>query len=69
MTEQRNRKQMQRNSHKPGVPSSERRTFTPKRVDKKTRIIRDPQKFAEFITKRDRTLLDRLEEYDRKGSE
>jgi hypothetical protein len=47
--------------------ASLRKTFTPKRVDKKTRVIRDPKKFAEFITKRDRELLDRLEEYDRDG--
>ena len=49
------------------LPASRRRSFTPKRVEKDTRVIRDPKRFAEYITKRDRELLDRLEEYDRKG--
>jgi hypothetical protein len=32
---------------------------------KNPNTIRDPKKFVQFISKRDRKLLDRLEEYDR----
>jgi hypothetical protein len=58
---------MDKRRSEPKALVSKPKTFTPKRVDKKTRVIRDPKKFAEFITKRDRELLDRLEEYDRVG--
>jgi hypothetical protein len=57
---------MHKRPSKRWILASEPRTFTPKRVDKNIRVIRDPEKFAKFITKRDRELLDRLEEYDRR---
>jgi hypothetical protein len=56
---------MQQKRHPRRRQASVNQEFTPKRVDKETRVIRDPKQFAEFITRRDRELLDRLEAYDR----